>query len=122
MSQILVVEDFRPFRQFVCSKLQKRADFQVAEASDGLEAVRKAQQLQPDLILLDIGLPKLNGIEVARRLSDLLPRTRILFLSVESSSDVAREALNSGAMGYIHKLNMQSELLPAIEAALQGNQ
>jgi DNA-binding NarL/FixJ family response regulator len=114
--KILVVEDYERFRGFVCSLLQQRSDFQITEASDGLEAVQKAEALQPDLILLDIGLPKLNGIEVARHHA---VTTRILFLSQESSADVIREALSLGA-GYVHKPCAQSDLLPAIEAVLEG--
>jgi DNA-binding NarL/FixJ family response regulator len=89
---------------------------------DGLEAVQKAKQLQPDLIILGIGLPKLNGIQAARRLHDLVPRARILFLSEESYSDVIQEGLWSGALGYVRKLNTQSELLPAVDAVLKGKQ
>jgi DNA-binding NarL/FixJ family response regulator len=68
----------------------------IAEASDGLEAVHKAEHLQPGLILLDIGLPKLNGIEAARQIRKLCPESKIVFLSQESSADVIEEALNSG--------------------------
>jgi len=76
---VLVVEDFEPFRRFVCSTLTKRPEMQiVAEASDGLEAVQKAEEMQPDLIMLDVGLPTLNGIEVARRIRKLSPRSNTL--------------------------------------------
>jgi len=91
------------------------------EASDGTEALEKAEKLQPDLVVLDIGLPKLNGIEVAKRLRQLAPQAIILFLSQEPSSDVVREALRMGALGYVHKARAGSELLPAIEAVLGGN-
>ena len=114
---ILVVDDYAPFRSLVCSLLRQRADFQVAEAPDGLQAVRKAEQLQPDLILLDIGLPILNGIRVAERLAS---PGKILFLSQESSRDVVQEALRLGS-AYVHKPQAQSDLLPAIEAVLLGN-
>jgi len=114
--KILVVDDYELFRRFVCSVLQRRDDFQVVQASDGAEAVQKAKELLPDLILLDIGLPSLNGIEVARRLDH---GSRILFLSQESSPDVVREALSLAA-GYVHKPRAQSDLMPAIEAVLAG--
>jgi DNA-binding NarL/FixJ family response regulator len=94
----------------------------IAEASDGLEAVLVAGQLQPDLILLDIGLPKLNGIEAARRIRKLCPETKIVFLSQESSADVIEEALNSGGTGYVAKTNAGSELLDAIDAIRTGGQ
>lgn len=119
---VLVVDDYEPFCRIVRSMLQ-RADFQViGQASDGLEAVQKAEELQPDLILLDIGLPKLNGIEAAKRMRKVAPHSRILFLSQESSPDVIQEALNLGALGYLHKPRTQGELLPAIESVLAGRQ
>jgi DNA-binding NarL/FixJ family response regulator len=121
--RILLVEDFEPFRRFVRSQLQPRLDLEViAEASDGLEAVHVAEQLQPDLILLDIGLPKLNGIEAARRIRKLCPESKIVFLSQESSADVIEEALNSGGTGYVVKTNAGSELLDAIDAIRTGGQ
>jgi DNA-binding NarL/FixJ family response regulator len=119
--KVLVVDDFEPFRRLLYSTLEKRAGFQVIDqASDGLEAVQKAEELQPDLILLDIGLPKLNGIEAAKRIRKVAPHSIILFLSQESSSDMVRETLRLGAMGYVHKSRTQSDLLPALEAVLAG--
>ena len=117
--RVLVVEDFLPFRRFICSTLEQRGDLQVVcEVSDGLEAVHKAEELKPDLILLDIGLPTLNGIEAARKIRELTPNSRIIFLSQESSPDVVREALSLGAWGYIVKTHAGSELLAAIGAVL----
>jgi DNA-binding NarL/FixJ family response regulator len=121
--RVLVVDDYEPFRRFVCSTLGKRPDLQViGEASDGLEAVRKAEELKPDLIVLDIGLPTLNGIEVARRIRKLCPESKILFMSQGSSADVAQEAFSLGALGYVVKAHASSELLAAVEAACQGRQ
>lgn len=117
--RILIVDDFEAFRRLICSLLQERADLQVTQASDGLEALRRAEELQPDMILLDIGLPKMSGIEVARRVASLAPGAKILFLSIESDTDLVREALTLGA-GYIHKPRVQSDLLPAIEGVLKG--
>jgi DNA-binding NarL/FixJ family response regulator len=116
----LVVEDFEGFRRLICSILQQKDGFQITEASDGLEAIQRAQEQAPDLILLDIGLPRLNGMEVARRIRRLAPFSRILFLTQESSSDVVREALSIGALGYVHKSHVRTELLSAIEAVLSG--
>ena len=119
--RVLVVDDFQPFRVFVCSMLQNRPAFQVVdEAADGLEAIRRAEEFQPDLILLDIGLPKLNGIEAARRIRKLSAQSRILFVSQESSADVVDEALSLGAQGYVVKAHAGSELLAAVEAVCQG--
>jgi DNA-binding NarL/FixJ family response regulator len=118
-----VVDDNEPFRRFVCSTLGKNPELQViGEASDGLEAVHKAEELQPDLIVLDIGLPTLNGIEAARRIRKLAPESKILFVSQESSADVVQEALSLGALGYVVKAHAGSELLAAVEAIRQGRQ
>src|SRR5262249_55967010 len=120
---ILVVDDFEPFRRFVCPILEWDAGLRiVGEASDGLKAVQKIQELQPDLILLDIGLPGLNGMEVARRASKVAPNARILFVSQESSFDVIQEGLGLGALGYVHKQHVASDLLDAIKTVLAGRQ
>jgi DNA-binding NarL/FixJ family response regulator len=117
-----VVEDYAPFRSFICSALTSEPGLCiVAEVSDGLEAVHKAEELQPDLILLDLGLPTLNGIEAARRIRKVFPESKILFLSQESAGDVVREALSVGALGYVVKAHAGSELLPAVKAIRQGN-
>ncbi|HEY2547791.1 MAG TPA: response regulator transcription factor [Candidatus Acidoferrum sp.] len=118
---ILVVEDHEEFRRFVCSLLRQKPEVQVEVAADGLEAVQKVQELQPELILLDVGLPNLNGMEVARRVRRLSPSIRILFVSALSDPDVVSEALRLGA-GYVHKPSVQGDLLPAIEATLRGEQ
>src|SRR5947199_390585 len=119
--RVLVVEDFAPFRQFILSTLASRRDLQViGEVSDGLEAVQKAVELQPDLVLLDIGLPSLNGIEAARQIRKLLPESEIIFLTQESSAEVMQEAFSLGARSYIVKAKAGSELLTAVEAGLLG--
>jgi DNA-binding NarL/FixJ family response regulator len=121
--RVLVVEDYEPFRQFVCSSLEKRPELQiVGEVSDGLEAVQKAEELQPDLIVLDIGLPSLTGIEAARRIRELSPQSRILFVSQETSVHVVRGALGEGAKGYVVKKDARRELLTAVDAVLRGRQ
>ncbi len=119
--RVLVVEDFAPFRQFIGSALARRCDLQiVGEAADGEEAVQKAKELQPDLILLDIGLPTLNGIEAAQRIRQVAPESKIIFVTQESSADVVQKALNSGAQGYVVKTKAATELLAAAEAVLEG--
>ena len=117
----MLVEDFQPFRRFICSKLEQRSEIRViCEVSDGLEAVRKAQELKPDLILLDIGLPTLNGIEAARRILGLVPDLKIIFVSQESGLEVVQETRRLGAWGYIFKAHAEADLLPAIDAVLSG--
>jgi DNA-binding NarL/FixJ family response regulator len=121
--KILVVEDFDAFRQFVLFSLRQRAEFQlIYEASDGLEAVQRAEELQPDLILLDIGLPRLSGIDAGRRIRKASPNSKILFVSQELSADVVQETLHLGARGYLFKADAADELLPAVDAVLQGGQ
>ena len=92
----------------------------IGNACDGVEAVRLAEQLQPDLILLDIGLPKLNGLEAARRIRELAPDCKIVFVSENRSRDIAEEALNIGAGAYVVKSDAGKDLLPAINAVLEG--
>ncbi len=119
--RILVVDDNEPFRQFVASMLRDRENLNViGEAGDGLEAVQRAEALQPDLIVLDIGLPELNGLEAARQIGNLAPKARIIFLTQESASDVIDEALSLGAWGYVAKVQAGRELLVAMEMVMQG--
>lgn len=118
---ILIVEDYEEWRRQIGLLLKGRPELQVVgEAADGLEALQRAEQLKPTLVLLDIGLPKLNGIEVARRIRELLPNTKIIFLSQDCSLDAVRAALSAGATGYVYKAHAGSELLAAVEAVLRG--
>lgn len=119
--RILLVDDFEPWRRALCSTLGAHAPLRiVGEAADGLEAVQKAQKLKPDLVLLDIGLPRLNGIEAARRIRKVLPEAKILFLSQGNDMDVVMAALSDGAQGYVVKADAGRELLPAIGLVLRG--
>jgi DNA-binding NarL/FixJ family response regulator len=103
--------------------LAKRPDLQiVAEVSDGLEAVQKAEELKPDLILLDIGLPGMNGLDAAREIRKVVPEAKIIFVSQESSSDIVQEALGLGAAGYVVKARAGEELSTAVELARLGKQ
>lgn len=121
--RILVVDDFKAWRRHVGLLLQARPAWQViAEALDGSEAVQKAKELKPDVILLDIGLPILNGIEAARRIQQLSPNSKIIFLAADNSLDIVQEVLSTGVQGYVQKAHAQSDLLPAIDAVLQGKQ
>ncbi len=119
--RVMVVEDFVPFRRFIGSTLEKDDNLQlIFEACDGKEAVQKAEELRPDLILLDIGLPTLNGIAAARQIRKLAPEAKIIFVSQESSADVVQAGLDTGAMGYVLKTRAESDLLAGIAAVLDG--
>ena len=117
----MIVEDFPAFRRAIRSILDGEPSVcVVCEVADGLEAVQNAVELKPDLILLDIGLPTLDGIEVARRLSALVPRSKIIILSLEASPGIVKEAMSAGASGYVFKLRMDTDLLPMIDAVLSA--
>ena len=94
----------------------------ICEVSDGLAAVHKAQELQPDAILLDVGLPKLNGIAAGRQIRKLSQKSKIIFVSQESSVEVVQEALDLGARAYILKSKVAGDLLTAIDTVLEGGQ
>ena len=118
---ILLAEDFEPWRRFVSSALKHESQLRiVCQVTDGMDAVKKSKELQPDLVLLDIGLPTLNGIEAARQIRRLSPKTKILFVSQESSVDIVQAALSLGAWGYVVKADAQAELLLAINTVLSG--
>ena len=122
-ASVLVVDDFEQWRRVVRATLRARLGVHMfEEAGDGLEAVQKAAELQPDLVMLDIGLPKLNGIEVARQIRRVSPESRVVFLTENYSCDLAEAALNSGAKGYVIKSAFVGELVPAVEAVLEGRQ
>jgi DNA-binding NarL/FixJ family response regulator len=121
--RILLADDFEDWRRQVHSALRVRPEWQViAEASDGLETIQKAEDLNPDIVLLDIGLPKMNGIEVARRIRECCPSCKIIFLSQNKDIDIVRAALDTGASGYIRKIDASHDLLLALDAALRGEQ
>ena len=119
--RVLLVEDFTPYRTFIRSLLGGNGYFEVVgEASDGLEAIQIAQQLGPDVILMDIGLPKLNGLDAARRIRELLPASKIVFLTQEAGDEVVQEAFRIGALGYIQKDQAGADLLEVLKTTL-GN-
>ena len=116
-----MVDGFEPWRRFASSTLRKKAGLQVVgEASDGLEAFQKAVELEPDLILLDIGLPSVNGIEAARRIREMVPEAKIIFLSEEPSFDVVQKAMSLGASAFVIKTMAPCELLTVVENVLAG--
>jgi DNA-binding NarL/FixJ family response regulator len=121
--RVLIVDDYEPWRRFIRLTLLAYEKLQViGEVSDGLEAVHQAHQLQPELILLDIGLPELNGIEAARRIREVSPTSKILFVSENRDWDIVKEALRVGGSGYVVKSSAANELLAAIWAVLAGEQ
>ncbi len=128
MSEIraLIVDDYAPFRDVVQRIIAESQELPalrvICEAEDGLAAVRKTEELQPDLILLDINLPGLNGIEAARRIRQIAPRSKIIFLSEHRSPALIREAMDTGAHGYIIKSDAACELLAAVQAVILDKQ
>jgi len=121
ITRILLVEDFEPYRALTTSLLSQNSEFNViGEAEDGLQAIEKAQELRPDLILMDIGLPKLNGLDAARRMCELVPTAKIIFLTQETDIDVVREALSLGAWAYVLKQESETDLPSALAVVLQG--
>jgi DNA-binding NarL/FixJ family response regulator len=119
--RVVVADDYEPLRRFISSTLESMPELQViGEVSDGLSAIEKARELQADMIVLDVNLPKLNGFEVARRIREHLPQTKIMFISADRS--LAKDALDMGANGYVVKSDAGRELVPALKAVLQGKQ
>jgi DNA-binding NarL/FixJ family response regulator len=120
MLRILIADDFAPWRSYLRSLLEGSGFQVVGEAEDGLQAVARAEALQPDLVLLDFAMPKLNGIEAAERIRKISPKSEILFVSVERSPEFAEAVRRVGARGCILKPDVQSKLLPAIDALRLG--
>ena len=118
---VLVVDDYPAWRYFVRSAIEQHApSSRILEAADGLEAVGMATALQPDLITLDIGLPKLNGIEAARQIRHKSPGSKILFVTQEQSLEIAQEALAAGGLGYLVKSDGKGILIEAVDTIMQG--
>ena len=117
--RVLVVDDYAPWIQFVSAVLAAKPQITiVGEAQDGSTAIQKVVELKPDVVVLDIGLPDMNGIQVARRILELAPKVRILFLTEHTAPEIVRSALLTGAQGYVVKSFAARELLPALDALL----
>jgi DNA-binding NarL/FixJ family response regulator len=116
--RILVADDLALWRRLARAILQERPEWEIIEAGDGLEAVRKAAELSPDIVLLDIEMPILNGIEAAKRIRQQSPAPRIIFVTENNDTDLRSAVLADGAEGYVLKVNAATELLPVIAAAL----
>jgi DNA-binding NarL/FixJ family response regulator len=118
---ILVVEDFEPLRRLIFHKLKHELHLNnILGAADGEEGARLAEELEPDLVILDVGLPKLNGLQVAERVSKSAPRSIIVFVSQESSEEVVEEAFRVGGTAYVLKIDMETDLTTAIAKVLRG--
>jgi len=122
-ARILLVDDYKLWRSTVRSILEATRKFRiVGEASDGVEAIEMAATLLPDVVLLDIGLPKLNGIEAATKIRTTCPESKIIFFTQEQDSDVRSAALATGAAAYLVKSRAACELLQTIESVIVGSQ
>jgi len=117
---ILIADDSCLWRTQVRKVLHERPDWQIAgEAYDGQQAVQHASELRPDIIILDIGMPVLNGIDAAEQIRRASPNSKIVFLSQYLEPEIIEQALAAGAVGYVVKAYAARELFPAIEAALR---
>jgi len=118
---ILVVEDNEGVRKKICELLTSHAGFEViCEAGNGLEGVRNAEELQPDIVVLDISMPTFGGIEAAARIRRVAPKARIVFLSQHKLPRIADAALASGGHAYVVKSAASKDLIAAIQAVTQG--
>jgi DNA-binding NarL/FixJ family response regulator len=121
--EILVVDDHPVVRRAICALLSSDPVLNIiCQTSDGEQAVQKAEEVQPDLVLLDISLPGISGIEAARRIRRVSPKSRIIFLSQHDSLQMVKDAMNVGGYGYVAKIDAGSELLKAIRNVCEGKQ
>jgi len=115
--RIMVADDHEVVRKGLVALLQAQPEWQVCgEAGDGREAVEKAIQLKPDILILDIGMPSLNGLEATRQILKTIPNARVLILTLHDSDQVVREVLNAGARGFLLKSDAARDLVAAVEA------
>ena len=115
--RILVADDHEVVRRGLCALLQAQPDWEVCgEAGDGREALDKTQKLKPDVVILDIGMPSLNGLEATRQILKAMPNTKVLILTLHDSDQVVREVLNAGARGFLLKSDAARDLVAAVEA------
>jgi len=119
--RVLIVDDHTMVRESLVSVLQADGDVQVvAQAADGIEAIEKAVQARPDVVIVDLSMPRLNGIEVVRRLREALPATRVLVLTMHQEDEYVLQAVRAGASGYLVKDSGASELLAAVRSLHAG--
>ena len=119
--RVLVTDDHAIVRKGICALLAEEPTLDViCQTASGEEAVGKAEELQPDLVLLDISLPTINGIEAARQIRKVSPQSHIIFLSQHDSLHMANEAMKVGGHGYVTKIDAAAELLKAIQSVRDG--
>jgi len=117
-TRILLVDDHPVVRRGLKHLLGVQPGWEIIdEAADGVEAVEKAQRLDPDVVLLDISMPKMGGLEACRLIRETAPRYEILILTQHNSTQMLQEALNAGTRGYVVKSKADSDLLQAVQAA-----
>jgi DNA-binding NarL/FixJ family response regulator len=120
MIRILLADDHDLMREGIRSMLESHSNFEVcAEAKDGIEAAEKAIEYRPDVVILDVTMPKMNGLEASRRITKQLPETQVLIFTIHDSEDMVRETLDAGAHGYVLKSEAPTHLAAAVEAVAQ---
>lgn len=120
---ILVVDDFAPWRRVVQRMFESDADFKISgAATTGREAVSKAAELQPDVVLMDISLPDISGLEATREIRKACPASRVLFLSEKLSPALIKAAFEVGGLGYVLKSDCHEDLMAGIRTVLRGGQ
>ena len=120
--RLLVADDHEVVRKGLCALLQEQSGWSVlAEARDGREAVEKVKEFKPDVVVMDISMPGLNGLEATRQIIKVLPQTKVLILTMHESDAMIREVLDAGARGYLLKIDAGSDLIKAVDA-LRRNQ
>jgi DNA-binding NarL/FixJ family response regulator len=115
--RILLADDHEVVRRGLCAILQDKTEWEVCgEAKDGIDAVEKAKRLKPDAVIIDIGMPNLNGLDATRQIVDALPQTKVLVLTLYESDDMIQQVLNAGARGFLLKSDAGRNLVAAVEA------
>ena len=119
VTRILVVDDFEPWQHLVLWLLESETDLEIiSTAVEGTEAVQKAEKLKPDLILMDLSLPGMNGLEATRQIRTASPGSKVLFLADYIEPDIVQAAFNAGASGYVLKSDFRTDLIPGVRAVL----
>jgi len=117
---ILLADDFAPWRSKVRSLIENETEWKIVfEAGDGLEAVHKTVELRPDVVLMDVSMPSLNGIEATKRICQLFPNAKVIILTQNTDEDLMTAALEAGAVAYVLKADMTTSLIRTIGAAIQ---